>query len=114
MKPNKHCSAGLRSSYRTFFFLKRITEDNHICKISNIAGHVDVSSKTVVRFPQNLGYYGRVARSKSFLGQANIKERKDWASEVAFWDTVIYTRVSRFGVGKSRFTAFRDNCRVWV
>ncbi|XP_052830027.1 uncharacterized protein LOC128249697 [Octopus bimaculoides] len=99
-------------SSRTLHFVKRIVEDNLHCKASDIAEQVDVSPRTAVMYLHKLGYDGRAARRKPFLQPANIKQRKDWASEMverplAFWDTVIFSDVSRFAL-------FSDSGQVWV
>ena len=57
--------------------VKRNVEEDPRCKASDITIQSDVSPKTAVRYLHKLGYYGRSARRKPFLRQANIKRRKD-------------------------------------
>ncbi|XP_029657238.1 uncharacterized protein LOC115231321 [Octopus sinensis] len=96
---------------RTLLF-KRSVEDNPHCKASDRAEQIDVSLRTAVRYLHKLDYYGRAARRKPLLRPANIKRRKDLASEMvespqAFWNTVIFS-------DDSRFAAFPESSRAWV
>ncbi|XP_014782162.1 uncharacterized protein LOC106877717 [Octopus bimaculoides] len=97
---------------RTLHFAKGSVEDTQRCKVFYIEKYVDISLGTVVRYLHKLGCYGRAARRNPRLPAANMKRRKNWASEVvkssvAFWDIVIFSDESRLAV-------FPDRGQMWA
>ncbi|XP_029633719.1 uncharacterized protein LOC115209436 [Octopus sinensis] len=91
-------------SDRTLHFVKRIVEDNPRCKTFYIAKYMDISPGTVVRYLHKLVCYGIAARKNPLLQAANVMRRK---GSLAFWDTVIFSDVSRLAV-------FPESCRMCV
>jgi transposase len=75
---------------------------------------LEVSSKTLQRALEHLGYKRRIARVKPILTKKDMKQRlafarkyKDWTAEE--WGRVIWTDESSIKVGETR----SGNCWVW-
>lgn len=73
--------------------------------------NISLSSKTVRRTLNSEGYYGRTAKRKPLVTEANRKKRlawcrmrKEWRGE---WDRIVFS-------DESRFELFNNDSRKWV
>lgn len=98
--------------------LKRVVKQNRKSSLLEISqefqssSDVSVSSRTVRRELNNLGFHGRAAAHKPNITSQNAKHRLKWCRDhrhwtVDMWKTVLWS-------DESRFRIWQSDGRVWV
>lgn len=104
-------------SSRNVRYLVNIVKENRQQSVEEITKKfsesldLSPSTKTIRRYLNNEGYYGRAGLRKPLISEANrkkrlnfCKERKDWDSE---WNSIIWS-------DESRFMLFQNDSHHWV